>query len=68
MKKLMLIIAIAGFAFAANAQTTKKESKKEKENQLQNSQNGIIKLGQKQSSASVDAQKKRGFMSKCYIL
>ena len=30
MKKLMLIVAIVGFAFAANAQTTKKESKKEK--------------------------------------
>ena len=30
MKKLMLIVAIAGFAFAANAKTSKKESKKEK--------------------------------------
>lgn len=30
MKKFMLIVAIVGFAFAANAQTTKQKSKKEK--------------------------------------
>ncbi|MBI3502279.1 MAG: hypothetical protein HY063_10845 [Bacteroidetes bacterium] len=30
MKKLMLVLAIAGFAFAANAQTTKQESTKTK--------------------------------------
>jgi hypothetical protein len=30
MKKLMLVVAIVGIAFAANAQTTKKESKKQK--------------------------------------
>jgi hypothetical protein len=30
MKKLMLIAVIVGFAFAGNAQTTKKESKKQK--------------------------------------
>lgn len=30
MKKIMLVVAIVGFAFAANAQSTKKESKKEK--------------------------------------